>query len=118
MSSRLQERVRVVTDTGGSTSSASALALATDGTLVAGHDLRVDLAQAATVEPECGGVGEMVTEHWCHLADRADRQALVGLALSRFNVLQYISDDEWARAPREEVDLFRRDEGLVAAHGW
>src|SRR5258708_1701723 len=117
MSSRLQERVSVTTGTSGSMSRASALALTTDGALAAGRELRVDAAQA-TVEPVCGGGGEMGSEYWCYLTDPADRRALVDLALGNFDAVQDISDDEWARTPRDEVDLLRRDEGLVAAHGW
>jgi NAD(P)-dependent dehydrogenase (short-subunit alcohol dehydrogenase family) len=90
MSSRLQEKVRVITGRGGTMSRASALAFAREGALVAGCDLSVDVAQA-TVELVRGGVGEMVSKHRCHLTDPADCQAL--------------------------VDLLRPDEGLVAAHG-
>src|SRR5258708_30215879 len=107
MSSRLQERVSVTTGTSGSMSRASAPALTTDGALAAGRELRVDAAQG-TVEPVCGGVGEMVSEDWCYLTDPADRRALVALALANFDPVQDISDDDWARTPRNEVDLLPR----------
>jgi NAD(P)-dependent dehydrogenase (short-subunit alcohol dehydrogenase family) len=122
MSSRLQEKVRVITGTGGSMGRASALALACDGALVGGCDLSVDAAQA-TVELVRVGCGETVAKHPCHLTDAADCQALVDLALgsfgrvgvlsnlsatASFNRLEDISDEEWDRAPRDEVDLFPR----------
>jgi NAD(P)-dependent dehydrogenase (short-subunit alcohol dehydrogenase family) len=119
MSSRLQEKVRVITGTGGSMGRASALAFGCEGALVVGCDLSFDAAQA-TVELVRGGGGETVSKHPCHLIDPADCQALVDLALGSFgrvdvlfslaatpyfNRLEDISDEEWDRAPRDEVDL-------------
>jgi len=89
-------------------------------------------AARATVVLVSGGVGEMVSTHWCHLTDPAEGQAPVDPALGsvgrlnvRFNLvpaayvnrLRDLSGDDGGRALGDEVGLFRRDEGLVAAHG-
>ena len=119
MSSRLDGKVCVITGTGGSMGRASALAFAREGASVVGCDLSVDAAQA-TVELVHGTEKEMVSMHPCHLTDPADCQALVELALGTFgrvdvlfnlaatayfNWLVDVTDDEWDRARRDEVDL-------------
>jgi hypothetical protein len=38
-------------------------------------------------------------------------------ATAYFNRLEDISDEEWDPAPRDEVELFRRDEGVVTCGG-
>ena len=130
MSSRLQGTVRVITGTGGGIDRVSALAFARQGALVVGCDLSVHVARA-TVELMRGGGGDMVSKHPCDLADPADCQALVDLALGSFgrldmlfnlsatayfNRLEDISE-EWDRASRDGVDLFPRDEGVVTCGG-
>jgi NAD(P)-dependent dehydrogenase (short-subunit alcohol dehydrogenase family) len=97
----------------------SALAFAREGASVVGCDLSVDAAQA-TVEMVRGEDGTMVSMQPCRLNDPADCQALVELALSTFgridvlfnlaamsyfNWLEDITDEEWGRARRDEVDL-------------
>jgi NAD(P)-dependent dehydrogenase (short-subunit alcohol dehydrogenase family) len=119
MSSRLEEKVCVITGTGGSMGRASALAFAREGASVVGCDLSVDAAQA-TVELVRDAGGEMVSMHPSHLTDPADCQALVELALGTFgrvdvlfnlaatayfNWLEDVTDEEWDRARRDEVDL-------------
>ena len=120
MSSRLEGKVCVITGTGGSMGRASALAFAREGASVVGCDLSVDAAEA-TVERVRGAGGEMISRHPCHLSDPADCQALVEVALGSFgrvdvvfnlaareyfNWLEDITDEEWDRARRDEVDLF------------
>ncbi len=98
---------------------AAALAFARSGASVVGCDLGVDAAQA-TVELVRGAGGTMVSMQPCHLTNPADCQALVELALSTFgrvdvlfnlaamqyfNRLEDITDEEWDRARRDEVDL-------------
>jgi len=74
----------------------------------------------STVETVRGAGGEMVSMQPCHLDDPADCRALIELALgtygrvdvlfnlaamSYFNWLQDITDEEWDRARWGEVDL-------------
>jgi NAD(P)-dependent dehydrogenase (short-subunit alcohol dehydrogenase family) len=98
---------------------ATALAFAREGASVVGCDVTVEAAEA-TVEMVRGAGGEMVSMHPCHLDDPADCQALIELALGKygkvdalfnlaamqyFNWLEDITDEEWDRARRDEVDL-------------
>jgi NAD(P)-dependent dehydrogenase (short-subunit alcohol dehydrogenase family) len=119
MPGRLEGKVCVITGTGGSMGRATAMAFAREGASVVGCDVTVEPAQT-TVDMVRGAGGEMVSMHPCHLTDPADCQALVELALttfarvdvlfnlaamSYFNWLEDITDDEWDRARRDEVDL-------------
>jgi NAD(P)-dependent dehydrogenase (short-subunit alcohol dehydrogenase family) len=119
MSGRLFGKVCVVTGTGGSMGRATALAFASEGASVVGCDVAVEPAES-TVEAVRAAGGEMVSMQPCHLTDPADCRTLVELALttfgrvdvvfnlaaiSYFNWLQDITDDEWDRARRGEVDL-------------
>ena len=97
----------------------AALTFAREGALVVGCDLQIDSAQA-TVEAIRAAGGTMVSLQPCHLSDPADCQALVDFAvhtfgridvlfnnaaMAYFNWLEDISDEEWDRNRREEVDL-------------
>ncbi|HYB28813.1 MAG TPA: SDR family NAD(P)-dependent oxidoreductase [Solirubrobacteraceae bacterium] len=119
MSGRLSEKVCVVTGTGGSIGRATALTFAREGARVVGCDVAVEPAQE-TVELVADAGGEMVSRHPCHLTDPAECGALIELAITTFgridvlfnlagmqyfNWLQDITDDEWDRARRDEVDL-------------
>ena len=119
MGSRLAGKVCVVTGTGGSMGRATALAFAGEGASVVGCDVAVEPAEA-TVEIVRKGGGEMVSLHPCRLTEPAQCQKLVELAVStfgridvlfnlaaaaHFNWLEDITDDEWGRARRDEVDL-------------
>jgi NAD(P)-dependent dehydrogenase (short-subunit alcohol dehydrogenase family) len=116
---RLDEKVCVVTGTGGSMGRATALTFAREGASVVGCDVAVEPAQA-TVETVRDAGGEMVSLHPCNLTQPADCEALVDLALTTFgridvlfnlaavayfNPLQEITDEEWDCARWEEVDL-------------
>jgi len=109
----------VITGTGGSMGRESALAFAREGAPVVGCDVTVEAAKE-TVEIVRGAGGEMVSMHPCDLSQPADCQALVDLALNTFgridvlfnlaaaayfNRLEDITDEEWDRARRDEVDL-------------
>jgi NAD(P)-dependent dehydrogenase (short-subunit alcohol dehydrogenase family) len=98
---------------------ATALAFAREGASVVGCDVAVEAAQCTADAVRDAG-GEMVSMQPCHLTDPADCQALVELALSTFdrvdvlfnlaaisyfNRFEDITDDEWDRARRGEVDL-------------
>ena len=119
MSNRLSGQVCVVTGTGGSIGRAAALAFAREGALVVGSGLSVEDAQA-TVEAVRAAGGTMVSLHPCDLSKPADCRALVDLAIrsfgridvlfnnaamAYFNWLEDISDEEWDRNRRDEVDL-------------
>jgi NAD(P)-dependent dehydrogenase (short-subunit alcohol dehydrogenase family) len=119
MPRRLEGKVCVITGTGGSMGRESALAFAREGASVVGCDVTVEAAKE-TVEIVRGAGGEMVSMHPCDLSQPADCQALVDLALNTFgridvlfnlaaaayfNRLEDISDEEWDRARRGEVDL-------------
>jgi NAD(P)-dependent dehydrogenase (short-subunit alcohol dehydrogenase family) len=98
---------------------ATALAFTREGAAVVGCDVVVEPAES-TVQAVRGVGGEMVSMQPCHLDKPADCQALVELALntfgrvdvlfnlaanSYFNWFEEITDDEWDRARRGEVDL-------------
>ena len=119
MSKRLSGKVCIITGTGGGMGREAALTFAREGALVVGCDLQIDSAQA-TVEAIRAAGGTMVSLQPCHLSDPADCQALVDFAvhtfgridvlfnnaaMAYFNWLEDISDEEWDRNRREEVDL-------------
>jgi NAD(P)-dependent dehydrogenase (short-subunit alcohol dehydrogenase family) len=119
MSSRLSGKVCIITGTGGSIGREAARAFAREGALVVGCDLTVDAAQA-TVDMVRAAEGTMVSLQPCHLTKPADCQALVDFAvrtfgridvlfnnaaMAYFNWIEDITDEEWDRDRREEVDL-------------
>ena len=119
MSLRLSGKVCVITGTGGSIGRAAAVAFAREGASVVGCDLNVD-ASEATVEMVRGQGGTMVSLHPSQITKPADCQALVDFAvrtfgridvlfnnaaMAYFNWLEDITDEEWNRELREEVDL-------------
>jgi NAD(P)-dependent dehydrogenase (short-subunit alcohol dehydrogenase family) len=119
MSERLSGKVCLVTGTGGSMGRATALAFAREGARVVGCDVSVQPAEA-TVQAVRSAGGEMVSMQPCELTERSDCKALVALALSTFgqidvlfnlaansyfNWLEDISEEEWDKARRGEVDL-------------
>lgn len=119
MSNRLSGKVCVITGTGGSIGRQAALVFAREGASVVGCDVNSDAA-AATVEMVRGHDGAMVSLHPCRLSEPADCQELVRFALSSFgridvlfnnaamayfNWIEDITDEEWKRDLREEVDL-------------
>src|SRR3977135_290802 len=119
MSGRLSGTVCVITGTGGSMGRATALAFAREGASVVGCDVTVEPAES-TVEVVRGAGGEMVSMQPCRLTHPADCQALIELAfgtygrvdvlfnlaaMQYFNWLEDITDEEWDRGRRDEVDL-------------
>ena len=116
---RLSGKVCVITGTGGSIGRAAAVAFAREGASVVGCDLNVEASQA-TVEMVRGQGGTMVSLQPCQITKPADCQALVDFAvrafgridvlfnnaaMAYFNWLEDITDEEWDRDRREEVDL-------------
>jgi NAD(P)-dependent dehydrogenase (short-subunit alcohol dehydrogenase family) len=117
---RLSGKVCIITGTGGSIGRATALTFAREGALVVGCGQAVEPAEA-TLEVVRAAGGDMVSMQPCDLTDPADCGTLVDLAVgtfgridvlfnlaaaSYFNWLEDISDEEWDRARRGEVDLF------------
>jgi NAD(P)-dependent dehydrogenase (short-subunit alcohol dehydrogenase family) len=121
MSNRLEGKVSIITGTGGSIGRAAALAFAREGARVVGCGLLVGDAEAtATADAVRAAGGQMVSLQPCDLSRPAGCQALVDLsvrtfgrmdvlfnnaAMAHFNWLEDISDEEWDRNRREEVDL-------------
>ena len=116
---RLSGKVCIITGTGGSIGREAALAFAREGADIVGCGLKVEDAEE-TVQAVRDAGGRMVSLHPCDLTKPADCKALVDLAvesfgrldvlfnnaaMAYFNWLEDISDEEWDRNRREEVDL-------------
>lgn len=119
ISGRLSGKVCVITGTGGSMGRAAALAFAREGASVVGCDLNVAAAEATAEMVRTQG-GTMISLQPCRLTERSDCQALIDFgvreygridvlfnnaAMAYFNWLEDISNEEWDRDRREEVDL-------------
>ena len=119
LSLRLPGKVCVITGTGGSIGRAAAVAFAREGASVIGCDLNVD-ASEAPVDMVRGQGGTIFSLQACQITKPADCQALVDFAvrtfgridvlfnnaaMAYFNWLEDITDEEWNRDLREEVDL-------------
>lgn len=119
MSERLAGKVCVITGTGGSMGREAALRFAREGASVIGCDVAVEAAEA-TAEMVRSQGGSMVSMQPCRLNETEQCQTLVELAvstfgridvlfnlaaLSYFNWFEDITDEEWADARRDEVDL-------------
>src|ERR1700751_3040972 len=119
MSGRLSDKVCIITGTGGSMGRAAALAFAHENASVVGCDVNV-AAAGATAEMVRAQGGTMSSMQPCYLTKPADCQALVDFAvgtyrridvlfnnaaMAYFNWIEDITDEEWNRDLREEVDL-------------
>jgi NAD(P)-dependent dehydrogenase (short-subunit alcohol dehydrogenase family) len=119
MSQRLSGKVCIITGTGGSMGRAAAMTFAREGATVVGCDLNVEAAEA-TVQLVRREGGTMESLHPCRLGNPGECQALVDFAvrtfgridvlfnnaaMAYFNWLEDITDEEWDRNRREEVDL-------------
>jgi NAD(P)-dependent dehydrogenase (short-subunit alcohol dehydrogenase family) len=119
VSGRLAGKVCIVTGTGGSMGRATALTFAREGALVVGCDVAVEPAQE-TLEAVRAAGGQMVSLQPCRVSDSAECAKLVELAVSEFgrvdvlfnlaarshfSRLEDFTDEEWAAAQRDEVDL-------------
>src|SRR6266436_8985261 len=116
---RLSGKVCIITGTGGSMGRAAALAFAHEDASVVGCDVNV-AAGEATAEMVRAQGGTMVSLQPCRLTEPFECQALVDFAvrsygridvlfnnaaMAYFNWLQDITDEEWNRDLREEIDL-------------
>jgi NAD(P)-dependent dehydrogenase (short-subunit alcohol dehydrogenase family) len=119
VSNRLAGKVCIVTGTGGSIGREAALTFAREGASVVGCNLLVDDAEETVDRVRAAG-GRMVSLQPCDLSAPAGCQAVVdhavrtfgridvvfnNAAMAHFNWLEDISDEEWDRNRREEVDL-------------
>src|SRR5258706_8635977 len=119
MLDRLSGKVCVITGTGGSVGRAAAMAFAREGASVVGCDVNVAPAEA-TVEMVRAEGATMVSLQPCHLTEPSECQALIDFAvreygriyvlfnnaaMAYFNWLEDITDEEWNRDLREEIDL-------------
>jgi NAD(P)-dependent dehydrogenase (short-subunit alcohol dehydrogenase family) len=119
MSGRLAAKVAIITGATGSIGHAAALAFAREGARVVGSGLDVASAAEVVAEVKAAG-GEMAVLAPCDLSKSEGAQALVDFAIETygridvvfnnaamayFNWLEDISDAEWDRNRREEVDL-------------
>jgi NAD(P)-dependent dehydrogenase (short-subunit alcohol dehydrogenase family) len=119
VSNRLAGKVVIITGTGGSMGREAALTFAREGARIVGCDVRSDNAQA-TVDAVHATGGTMVSLHPCDLSRSSECRELVDLAIrsfgrvdvlynnaamAYFNWIEDISDEEWDRNRREEVDL-------------
>jgi NAD(P)-dependent dehydrogenase (short-subunit alcohol dehydrogenase family) len=119
MSGRLLGKVCVITGTGGSVGRAAALAFAREGASVVGCDVTVAPAEETVKMVRAQG-GTMISLQPCRLTEPNECQALVDFAakaygridvlfnnaaMAYFNWLEDISDEEWRRDMREEIDL-------------
>jgi NAD(P)-dependent dehydrogenase (short-subunit alcohol dehydrogenase family) len=119
MAKRLQDKVCVVTGTSGGIGRAAALRFAEEGALVIGCDTNAHAGQE-TVDLVRAAGGRMVSLHPADLTTMIDCQRLVDFAtgehsridvlfnnaaMAHFNWIEDITEDEWRRNTREEVDL-------------
>jgi NAD(P)-dependent dehydrogenase (short-subunit alcohol dehydrogenase family) len=119
MSGRLSGKVCIVTGTGGSVGRAAALAFSREGASVVGCDVTVAAAEATAEMVRAQG-GTMTSLQPCHLTEPAECRTLVDFAvraygridvlfnnaaMAYFNWLEDITDDEWNRDLREEINL-------------
>ena len=83
MVGRLNNKVCVITGTGGSIGRAAAELFAAEGGKVVGCDINVERAKE-TLDLVTGKGGEMVSMHPCELTRQGDCQALLDLAVSTY----------------------------------
>ena len=119
MSGRLAGKVCIITGTGGSVGRAAALAFAREGASVVGCDVTVAAAEMTSELVRAQGA-TMISLQPCRLTDSSECQALVNFAvrafgridvlfnnaaMAYFNWLEDITDEEWSRDMRGEIDL-------------
>ncbi|PZV38773.1 SDR family NAD(P)-dependent oxidoreductase [Mesorhizobium kowhaii] len=116
---RLRNKVSVITGTGGSIGRAAAVRFAQEGALVVGCDANAAAAQDTLEIVQAAG-GQMISLHPVDLTTVAGCRELVDFAIrqqgridvlfnnaaiAHFNWIEDITEDEWRRNSRDEVDL-------------
>ena len=119
MPKRLDGKICIITGTGGSMGREAALKFAREGAKIVGSNLSVEDGEATMAAVRAEG-GEIASLQPVDLTKPADCQALVDLAIrtygridvlfnnaamASFNWIEDISDEEWDRNRRNEVDL-------------
>ena len=119
MAKRLNNKVCIITGTGGSMGRAAAQRFAEEGAIVIGCDTNVAAGQE-TVELVQATGGSMISLHPADLTKMEDCKKLVELAIqeygridvlfnnaamAHFNWIEDITEDEWRLNTRDEVDL-------------
>jgi len=119
MPNELSGKVCIITGTGGGMGREAALTFAREGALVVGCGLFIEEAEATVAAVRAAG-GTMVSMQPCDLTKSGECQALADFAVrtfgridvlfnnaavAHFNWLEDISDEEWDRNRRSEVDL-------------
>jgi NAD(P)-dependent dehydrogenase (short-subunit alcohol dehydrogenase family) len=119
MTGRLEDKICIITGTGGAIGSASAVLFSREGARVVGCDVNPETAALVLGKVNAEG-GEMISLHPCDLTDRADCDRLIQLALSRFGRIDVLfnnasrphygwmsepSDDHWFRTIDEELHI-------------
>jgi NAD(P)-dependent dehydrogenase (short-subunit alcohol dehydrogenase family) len=119
MAKRLNNKVCIITGTGGSMGRAAAQRFAEEGAIVIGCDTNVAAGQE-TVELVKATGGSMISLHPADLTKMEDCKKLVELAIqeygridvlfnnaamAHFNWIEDITEDEWRLNTRDEVDL-------------
>ncbi|MBP4138381.1 SDR family NAD(P)-dependent oxidoreductase [Flavobacterium geliluteum] len=119
MKNRLENKVCIITGTGGSIGRAAAIRFAREGAIIAGCDYNSDAGQE-TVDLVLAAGGKMISLHPANLTKMSDCRKLVELviqkygridvlfnnaAMAHFNWIEDITEEEWHLNTREEVDL-------------
>jgi NAD(P)-dependent dehydrogenase (short-subunit alcohol dehydrogenase family) len=119
MAGRLSGKVCLVTGTGGTIGRATALTFAREGASLVGCDIAVEPAEE-TLEAVRAAGGEMASLQPCLLGDPDQASKLVEFAVSEygridvlynlaarshFHRLEDFTDEEWAAAQNDEIDV-------------
>ena len=119
MSGRLQDKVCIITGSGGTIGRAASLRFAKEGALVVGCDIQPGGA-TETVDLVRADGGRMISLHPVDLTKAAECRRLVDFAvaehgridvlfnnaaLAHFNWIEDIAEDEWHQNKRDELDL-------------
>jgi NAD(P)-dependent dehydrogenase (short-subunit alcohol dehydrogenase family) len=119
MSSRLKNKVAIITGTAGGQGRAAAKLFAAEGAKVVGCDIKAEEAEE-TVEMVKAAGGEMISMHPCDLTDPGQIKALVDLAVDNhggidvlynnaamayFGWVEDITYETWSATIQQELDV-------------